>query len=352
MRARAAILVLLLSLGANPARAQAGWGLAADRHGDLYFCDIQRDRVWKLGRGGKLRLLLRQNHCHTLLSGYDGNIYGEDVGGESRGEGPLSLWKLTPQGERSYVLPPTTRPDQSIWIISDPAGNSYAWNGNPELKRESQILKRTPDGVVAVLAGTDWGYADGRSGEAKFGNVAGMAIGLDGTLYVAEEGNLRKVLPDGSAKTLERALFSKVAGGLPGHSGLFNHSVGVAVDAQNNVYVVDYGNRRVIQRAPDGAVTTLWQSKGIANALTHSQWGWRPTGIAIVDNGAYVLEDWPLPTFAAELIGSPCVRRVLRDGSVHRVVCVASNVTRALSGAVLVGTVLLVALWRRRRRRY
>ncbi|MFQ5925993.1 MAG: hypothetical protein ACE5MH_00990 [Terriglobia bacterium] len=345
----AALLFFELFLVVPFVRAQAGWGLAADGQGQFFFCDIQRDRVWKLDQQGKLHLLFTQNHCHTLLLSYDGNIYGEDIGGESRGGPGVSLWKLTPQGQRSYILPPTTNPDKSIWIVRDREGNTYAWNGNQHAKRESQILKRTPAGTISVLAGSDWGYADGRGSEAKFGNVGGMAIGLDNTLYVAEEGNLRKVQLDGTVTTLARGLLSKATGGLPDLSGLWNHSMGMAVDAQNNVYVVDYRNRRVIKRTPEGVVTTIAQSKGIANALTRSQWGWFPTGVTIAGDEVYIMEDWPLPTFAADLIGSPRIRKVLPDGGITTVASVASPGTRALTLALAVGLAWVIVRWRRRR---
>lgn len=344
------LMLLQFSLVASPAAGQTSWGLAADTRSQFYFCDIERDRVWKLDRQAKLHVVLVHNHCHTLLLGYDGNVYGEDIGAESRrGEEGVSLWKLAPQGERSYVLPPTTMPDESLWIVRDPEGNTYAWKGSPERKRESQILKRTPHGSVSVLAGSDWGYADGPGSEARFGNVAGMAVGLDRTLYVVEEGNLRKVDPNGTVTTLERGLFSKVAGGLPGYGGLFNHHMGVAVDAQNNVYVVDYGKRRVIKRTPSGVVTTVAESKGIANALTSSQWGWAPTGIAAVGDAIYLLEDWPLPTVVADLVGSPRLRKIQPDGKSETVASVASTTLRVLVGGFVVGMAVLAFYWRRRR---
>ncbi|MBI4462528.1 MAG: hypothetical protein HY653_06460, partial [Acidobacteria bacterium] len=327
------LLLSALCVIALEAHAQASWGLAVDGQGQFYFCDITRDRVWKLDREGKLHLLLTETHCHALMLGYDGNVYGEDIGAEGssrRGETGVSLWKLTPQGEQRFLLPPTTEPDPSVWIVRDPEGNTYAWKGNPSAKSKSQILKRTPSGSVSVLAGSEWGNTDGRGPDAKFGNVGGMAVAPDGTLYVADEGNLRRVEPDGTVTTLARGLLSTDTGGLPGYGGLFNHSLGVAVDAQNNVYVVDFRNRRILKRTPEGSVTTLAQSTGIANALTNSAWGWRPTGIAITANEIYLMEDWPLPRLAADLVGSPRIRKAHPNGTLSTVAQVASPSMRTL----------------------
>ncbi len=91
--------VVLLAL-APLAPAQSNWGVAADNRGTLYFCDIQRDRVWRYVPQGHLDLLLDHNHCHTLVLGYDGDIYGENVGGESRAGGVVGVWRLTPETPR------------------------------------------------------------------------------------------------------------------------------------------------------------------------------------------------------------------------------------------------------------
>ena len=63
--------------------------MAPDDRGALYFCDIQRDKVWLWEPRG-LRLLFDHNHCHTLVLGYDGRVYGENVGGESRAGGVVA----------------------------------------------------------------------------------------------------------------------------------------------------------------------------------------------------------------------------------------------------------------------
>jgi sugar lactone lactonase YvrE len=60
--------------------------LLADDRGTLYFCDIQRDRVWRYTPDNRLQLLMDHNHCHTLVLGYDGNVYGENVGGDLSGK--------------------------------------------------------------------------------------------------------------------------------------------------------------------------------------------------------------------------------------------------------------------------
>jgi len=302
--------------------------VAADAHGVLYFCDIQRDYVWRYEPEGRLQMLVDHNHCHSLTLGYDGNVYGENVGGESRGGGLVGVWRLTPEAERTFLLPLTTKPDPAVWLVRDAVGNGYAWDGNPEVKEVSRILKHTPEGETHTLAGASWGFADGPGPTARFGQIAAMTARPDGTLYVVDEGNLREISIDGTVSTVARGIASNVAGGLPHLGGLYNHHMGAAVDSRGRVYVVDYGRRQIIRWDSSAGVHTMYVSGGIANWLSQGSWGLRPTGVAIVGDMLYVMEDWALPRFAANLIGNPRIRQISANGESLSVLAVASTADR------------------------
>jgi len=287
-------------------RAQSNWAVAPDNRGALYFCDIQRDKVWLWEPRG-LRLLFDHNHCHTLVLGYDGWVYGENVGGESRAGGVVGVWRLAPEGQREFLLAPTARPDPSIWVVRDAKGNTYAWEGNPETKGRSRILERSPQGELRVLAGDLWGFADGAGNTAKFGQVAAMAATADGSLYLADD--------------------------------------------QSVVYVVDYGRNHILRWDAAHGTRVVFQSRGVANWLSSGGWGWRPTGVAVEKNSILVMEDWGLPTFAAELIGNPRVSRVLADGTVVKVTAVSNTVTRIFAAAILLVLGLAMFAWRRNKTR-
>ena len=49
----------------SAAKAQTSWGIAVTGDGTLYFCDIQRDRVWSYSAADGLSVVLDHNHCHT-----------------------------------------------------------------------------------------------------------------------------------------------------------------------------------------------------------------------------------------------------------------------------------------------
>lgn len=76
----------------------------------------------------------------------------------------------------------------------------------------SHCISRIKDGVRTILAGMsgEEGYTDGRASAARFRSPLGVAVGEDGTLYIADTGNgaVRR-LRDGVVSTLTR---SSVAG--------------------------------------------------------------------------------------------------------------------------------------------
>ncbi|MGZ5446407.1 MAG: NHL domain-containing protein [Thermoanaerobaculia bacterium] len=67
------------------------------------------------------------------------------------------------------------------------------------------IHRVTLDGEVTTIAGTGKsGDRDGPGRDASFKSPAGLALGDDGTLYIADSGNhtIRALLPDGNVVTI------------------------------------------------------------------------------------------------------------------------------------------------------
>ena len=123
------------------------------------------------------------------------------------------------------------------------------------------IRKITSDGNVSTVAGMPGrkGTADGSGSTAQFNLPHGVAVAANGTRYVADTFNhtLRKIAPDGSVTTLAGLAGHKGSADGAGAAARFFHPAAVAVDAQGNLYVADNGNETIRKISPAGEVTTL-----------------------------------------------------------------------------------------------
>lgn len=175
-------------------------------------------------------------------------------------------------------------------IATDVAGNVYVADSY-----NSAIRKITTDGKVTTLAGNgNLGLVDGNAETAQFYSPSGLAVDAAGNVYVADRGNnaIRKVTPTGTVTTLAGSGDAGYADGT-GAAATFNTPRGVAVDANGNVYVADYGNNLIRKITAAGVVTTIAGSRttGYANGTGTATNFNKPTGIALDATGnIYVAE--------------------------------------------------------------
>jgi sugar lactone lactonase YvrE len=138
-------------------------------------------------------------------------------------------------------------------MVLDASGNLYVSDYSNHC-----IRKITPRGIVSTFAGTGQpGFENGYRTNATFNHPYGLAMDMQGNFYIGDVANhgIRKIAADGMVTTLAggRKGFSDRKGNL----AMFNHPYGVAVDAENNVYVADSYNNRIRKITPDGSVSTL-----------------------------------------------------------------------------------------------
>ena len=151
-----------------------------------------------------------------------------------------------------------------------------------------------PTGDRRVVAGSVYGYRDGPSGEALFRYPTDVAIGPDGTCYVADGGNhrIRTISPEGVVATLAGSIYDYGDG--RGPDGRFRQPLALDVDADGTCYVADTGNNAVRRVTPDGEVTTLAGSPpGGATDGVGAEVGLRwPTSIALGHDGELWVADY------------------------------------------------------------
>ncbi len=184
------------------------------------------------------------------------------------------------------------------------------------------------------------------------------SIGFPETGYDADT-TFTTVTPDGMAFRIDRrAILRRRPGGttdtLTGYGvgteeTAFGRPVALAADSMGNLYVADYGRRRVLRITRTGTATTV----------AVSSWFRHPTGVAVRDGRVYVLERWgdywgpsalvtQLP-FGDDVVGHPRLRVIEADGKGRTLVTLAAAGPRL--GATLLVIIILgvavVPLWRR-----
>ena len=179
-------------------------------------------------------------------------------------------------------------------IAIDAEGNLYAADQNAQL-----VYKIDPLGSITNFAG------NGRAGLAGDGGAAtsaqlrtpvGVAVGPDGSVYIADYGNdrIRKVDKSGMITTIAGTI-----GGFAGDGGLataarFNGPRSLGVDRAGNIFFVDFFNFRVRKISTGGIITTVagtgrlsLSGDGAAAAATDAFPGW----IAVATDGTFYYTD-------------------------------------------------------------
>jgi len=113
--------------------------------------------------------------------------------------------------------------------------------------------------VVTTLAGSGTaGLVNGQGTGAQFNRPIGLVLDRDGFLYVVENSNntVRKITPDGQVTTFCREWVPGGANG-NGTGATFNGPQGIGIDLDGNLYVADSANQKIRKIAPNGDVTTF-----------------------------------------------------------------------------------------------
>lgn len=113
----------------------------------------------------------------------------------------------------------------------------------------NKIRKMTSAFVVTTYAGpaagsTASGSTDGLSTAAKFNGPTGIAVDLQGTLYITDNLNhtVRKIDTTQLVSTLAGTALTSGSTNSTGSSARFNFPYGVGIDSDGNIYVSELGN--------------------------------------------------------------------------------------------------------------
>jgi RHS repeat-associated protein len=260
-------------------------GLASGPDGSLYIADRVAHRIRKVDPQGIIT-----------------TVAGTGVPGVSGDGGPATQAQLTfPEAvavgpDRSlYIAAPSSQrirrvgPDGIITTIAGSGVQGFGGDGGPaplaQLRnpdgvavgpdggvyindRANRRIRRVgPDGIITTVAGTGDACVPtapcGDGGPATLAQLfdpRAFAVGRDGSLYIADAGldRVRRVTPDGIIRTIAGtgvAGFSGDDG--PATLARLNNPSGVAVGADDTIYITDSLNNRIRWMRLGGTITTF-----------------------------------------------------------------------------------------------
>lgn len=179
-----------------------------------------------------------------------------------------------------------------------------------------QVKRLDARNRVAVVAGSgDLGFSGdgGPARSARFQDPSQLAIGRDGSIFVADTGNsrVRVIRPDGTVATVAGTGDQGFSGdGGPSTAARVNAPAGVAVDATGQLLFADTGNHRIRRVATNGTISTVAGTgtrgfSGDGGPATAARLA-APQGLALAADGSLLVAD----------TGNRRVRRVAPDGTI------------------------------------
>ena len=194
--------------------------------------------------------------------------------------------------------PPTVSPlDWPSAIAIDSNGVIYF------AELHSSRVAKLANGVLVTVAGAGIPGFSGDGGKATSArlssNVTGIALDANNNLYIADELNhrVRKVTPDGVINTIAGNGTAGFSGdGGPASDAMLNMPADVKVDKQGNVYIADMLNHRIRRIDASGKITTVAgdgrQGRGPDNVPAAASSLNTPASVALDSVGDLYIADW------------------------------------------------------------
>ena len=239
--------------------------VAVDAAGNLYIADWGNKRVREVSSAGIITTIAPATGLSLPIGvAVDafGNLYVADSGSNcvlkiSAAGVQVVAGNGTMQFSGDGGPAASSQMNQITGVAIDQAGNIYIadfLNG--------RIREVSTAGVITTVAGGgpaapgDGGLAT----NAHLGFPEGVAVDSAGNIYIADsyDSRVRRVSPGGIITTVAGDGTQGYSGdGGPATSARLSSPCGVAVDALGDLYIVDYGNRRIREVSPTGIITTV-----------------------------------------------------------------------------------------------
>ena len=234
-------------------------GVAVDSNGNLYIADSANNRVRVVSNG------TIATFAGTAQYGYNGDSIAA-----------TSAELSVPTG-----------------VAVDSNGSVYIADSN------NNRIREVSNGIITTFAGTgESGYNGDNipAMSAILNTPRGVAIDAHGTVYIADTLNQRiREISNGTITTVAGyGPYGYNGDNMPATSAQLASPNGVAADSQGNVYIADYGNRRVRQ-VSNGTITTAvgngtsgYNGDGVSPTSAQLD---HPNGVAVDPQGNIYIAD-------------------------------------------------------------
>ena len=297
-------------------------GMASDAAGNIYVAEYSGNRIRKVAAGtgivstvagglagyggdGGAATAARLNYPHGIAVDQAGNLYIADSGNNRIRKVTAATGIITTIAGTNSSGYDGDGPDATVLRISGPAGIAVDTAGNVYFSdtNNQRIRKITPAGALVTVAGDGtqgFGGDGGNALSASFHTPNDIAMDAGGNLYIADYWNHRIRRIDAASRNIDTVAGDGTPGftgdGGPAISARFNGPMGLAVDAEGNLYFGDYYNARMRKiTMASGAVTTVAGNGtatfagdgGSATAASLSQ----PYGVTVDNAGDLLISD-------------------------------------------------------------
>lgn len=211
--------------------------------------------------------------------------------------------------------------------FTDPFDVAVAPDGSVLVTDGDRLRSIAPDGTTTTLAGGEAGFVDGPRAVARFSTLSGVAVGPDGTVFLADTGNhaIRAITQDGRVSTLAGDGHPGFRDG-PAADARFDGPIGIALDPTGTLYIADAYNDAIRMLTADGRVSTLagGRGPGLADGTVASAQFDTPTGVALQPAGDVIVAD----------AGNGVLRRISAHGRVSIIELNGASLARPMDVTV------------------
>ncbi|MDP2673555.1 MAG: RHS repeat-associated core domain-containing protein [Dehalococcoidia bacterium] len=309
-------------------------GMAVGADGSLYIADSYNSRIRRVGTAGIITTVAGNgsdgfggdggpatqaalNHPSDVAVGADGSLYIADYDNlRIRRVGTDGIiTTVAGNGSNGFSGDGGPATQAALWL---PNGVAVGADGSLYIADSfnHRIRRVGTDGIISTVAGNGTNGFSGDGGPATQAALwfpHDVAVGADGSLYIADNGNsrIRRVGTDGIITTVAgNGTFGFGGDGGPATQAAFNSPVGVAVGADGSLYIPDFNSYR-IRVVTDGIISTVAGGTqgfgGDGGPATQAALR-SPYGVAVGADGSLYIADAenyrirkvlsPLPAFA------------------------------------------------------